>query len=135
MRQEILIEKPPVYDRCVRAFGENAIVGKPVIWSWGDKIYNPMNIEISRELLAHEAVHGRRQLGKVESWWESYLANDRFRYEEELVAHRAEWQNWVRWHAGRDNADVLNAIAGRLASALYGNVVSFGQARSAVLAR
>lgn len=135
MRQEIIVAKPPVYDRCIAAFGAEAIVGMPVLWSWGDRIYNPLNIEIPRELIAHERVHGHRQFGQVETWWDRYLASPAFRYEEELVAHRAEWHSMVRYGAGKNLAPVFDAIASRLASALYGNVVTLEQAKAALICR
>ncbi len=131
MKQRIIVAKPPVYDRCVHAFGEATIVGKPILWSWGDAIYNPLDIDIPRELLAHEAVHGLRQLGVVEAWWNRYLADTDFRFEEEIIAHRAEWRNLVKW--ARGTAKHLDAIAGRLASPLYGNMASLDVARARML--
>lgn len=133
MKQTIVVAKPPVYDECVAAFGRDAIVGKPILWAWGDKIYNPLDIDIPRELLAHEAVHGARQLGQVESWWELYLKDAAFRYNEEVLAHRAEWRNLVKWN--RQSAAALDAIAARLASPLYGKMCSMDGARFALSAR
>lgn len=131
MKQRIVVAKPPVYDRCVHAFGAEVIVGKPIIWSWGDVIYNPTDIDIPRELLAHERVHGLRQLGAVETWWKRYLAEPDFRFEEEAIAHRAEWHYLAKW--GKGSADRLEAIAGRLASPLYGQMATLDEARRKML--
>ena len=134
MKQRVLIEKPPVYDRCVHAFGEETIVGKPIIWSWGDVIYNPTDIDIPRELLAHEAVHGVRQLAQgLEQWWDKYLINRDFRFEEEKLAHRAEWQYLAKW--GQGSAERLGLIAKRLASPLYGNMLHLDDAEFELLRR
>lgn len=134
MKQEIVIAYPPVYERCIAAFGADPIVGKPVIWSWGSTIYNPMNIAIPHELLRHEAVHGERQgAGEtINSWWDKYLTSPQFRYDEELVAHRAEWMDYIRYRPGKDNTAMLNKIAERLASALYGGCCTQAQAKDAI---
>lgn len=134
MKQRVLVEKPPVYDRCVHAFGQEVIVGKPIIWSWGDVIYNPTNIDISRELLAHEAVHGVRQIAHgLEKWWDLYLQSRDFRYNEEVLAHRAEWQHLAKW--GKADAKRLALVAGRLASPLYGNMLDPADAEFELLRR
>jgi hypothetical protein len=135
MKQRVVVAKPPVYDACVEKFGADVIVGKPIIWSWGDVIYNPTDIHISHELFAHEAVHGERQLDQVEKWWELYLKDPQFRYDEEMHAHRAEWRAVLRRSAGKNVGAVLEAIAGRLASPLYGKVISLDGARYAILAK
>lgn len=133
MRQRVIVGKPPVYDRCVAAFGEKVIVGQPIIWSWGEVIYNPLDIDITRELYAHEAVHGARQLDDVLTWWDQYLANKEFRYVEEYLAHRAEWRNMVKYAAGKDLTPAFEAIAGRLASPLYGEMTTLEAARVDIL--
>jgi hypothetical protein len=136
MKQAIIIAKPPVYDQCVAAFGADNIVGRPILWSWEDSIYNPMDVDIPPELRAHEMVHGERQsVQGAKVWWAQYLADKNFRFEEERLAHRAEWREYLRRHAGRNNQFVLDMITTRLASALYGHMVSLDGARFAILAR
>jgi hypothetical protein len=47
------------------------------------------------EILAHEACHSiqhEQQFGP-EAWWDQYLADKRFRFEQELQAHRIEYQD------------------------------------------
>lgn len=135
MKQRVIVGRPPVFDRCVAQFG---ILGKPVIFSWGDVIYNPEDVDITKELFAHEAVHGERQgteeLG-ITRWWMKYLDDPMFRYDEELAAHRAEWQAYMRRRPGRDNTVMLNAIAGRLAGPLYGNIATIACAKDAIVTR
>jgi len=131
MKQTVLIERPPVYDRCDAQF---KIKGRPILFAWGDTIFNPEGVEISPELFAHEAVHGERQLKVgIETWWDEYLARPVFRYAEEELAHRAEYQAYARRHPNpRKRALVLDAIAERLAGPLYGNLVSVADARAVV---
>jgi len=135
VKQTVVIAKPPVYDQCVRVFGAENIEGKPIIWSWGDRIYNPLGIDIPRELFAHEAVHGERQgrdHGSIQQWWLEYLADAAFRYEEERLAHRAEWHAHVKYGAGNNLTPIFNGIAARLASPLYGKLISVDDAKSAL---
>lgn len=131
MKQTVLIERPPVYDRCNEQF---AIAGKPILFAWGDTIFNPEGVEIPPELFAHEAVHGERQIGiGVEHWWDRYLDLPWWRLKEEELAHRAEYQAYARRHPNsRKRALVLDAIAERLAGPLYGNLVSVADARAVV---
>lgn len=93
-----------------------------VVFSYGDKIYVPSGEELSHALKVHEAVHCIRQkeLG-VEFWWGKYLTDMRFRYNEELVAHRAEYRALVSAGANRNlKRMALKLVAQRLASPLYG---------------
>ena len=135
--QRIIVGTPPVWDQCIAAFGRNTIVGKPVIFSWGRYIYNPTDCDISKALMAHEAVHGERQIADQDTneaitrWWERYLHDKQFRLEEELLAHRAEYHACRKRHGPRP-AD-LRMIAGRLASPLYGNLLTQETARHAIL--
>jgi hypothetical protein len=138
VKQTVVVDKPPVYEKCVAAFGAETIVGKPILWSWGDKIYNPMDVDIPRELLAHEAVHGARQGftdAQILDWWGHYLSSPAARLEEEILAHREEWRTYRRRNVGRDCGAMLEAIAERLASPLYGKLITRDGARFAILAR
>lgn len=138
MKQRIVVAKPPVYEQCVRVFGAEVIVGKPIIWSWGEVIYNPLDIDIPRELIAHEAVHGERQgpnEGSIRHWWLQYLESAEFRYNEERLAHRAEWHTHRKYGAGKNLAPAFEGIAARLASPLYGKVISVDGAKLALTAR
>jgi hypothetical protein len=106
---------PPMWTEINRAFN---VRGKPVIFCFGDTIYNPTGGKIDDTLLRHEEVHSRQQNGKPLLWWDRYIASPHFRFEMELPAHQAE----VR--AGGDRAQ----IARRLASPLYGNLITFERA-------
>lgn len=131
MKQTIIVAKPPVYAACDAQF---KIAGKPVLFSWGHSIYNPMNVDIPRYLLAHEAVHGERQLKVgIDAWWDKYLADASFRFEEERVAHRAEWLSYSKWCKLEQRAPYLEGVAKRLSSELYGNMVTLDEARIAIL--
>ena len=93
-----------------------------VIFAYGDKIYVPSGKELEHHLKVHEAIHciRQRELG-VEFWWSKYLTDLRFRYQEELVAHAAEYDSRIRGNLNRNQRRAaLKMIAQRLASPLYG---------------
>lgn len=130
---KIIKTRPPNFNEIIKVFPMAA--GRGVIFAYGDTIYAPF-IEVTPELIAHENVHGHRQLKMgVEEWWKRYLEDIPFRYEEELPAHRAEFRHlcsmsgnekWRRMH--------LDMVAMKLAAPLYGRMVNLKQAKQDILA-
>lgn len=135
--------QPPIYDELLKAFP--AIRGYKPFFAWGDTIYNPHRVVIPPELIEHERVHGVRQLGTalagtprgedaIRSWWHRYMTDARFRLMEELLAHAAEYRAVI----GGPNCNrkarrgALKAIAQRLASPLYGSLISVSDAMIAI---
>lgn len=113
---------PPNFREINAAF---RVRGKRILFAYGDKIYNPARVDIPPELIVHEGVHGRRQGSDPDSWWRRYIENPEFRLNEEIVAHRAEYANLCA--RGRDHE--LDRLAGRLASPLYGQMITPDRAR------
>jgi hypothetical protein len=132
---EIVKEFPPFYDWVGVKMGVTPPYG--VIFTYGERIYNPHGVEVHPALMAHERVHSRRQLatdGGPDAWWERYLIDDAYRFDEEAVAHRAEYLAFCsREHDPKRRAQALSVIAGRLASPLYGRIATPHRARRAVL--
>jgi hypothetical protein len=130
MSVSIRYEEPPLFAELDAAFH---IKGKPVIFCFGDVIYNPMRVPVSRELGVHEAVHSSRQGDTEEmvfAWWRRYIAEPQFRFYEEMLAHQAEYRAFRANHRGVSERDrALHQISQRLASALYGNMVSWKEAK------
>src|SRR5581483_9466496 len=115
--------EPPRIDEIDAAF---KVRGKPVLFAFGEMIYNPAGVEVPPELLAHEEVHGERQraLGSVDVWWDRYLADPAFRLAEELPAHVAEFEKLCslyryRWQSARAMRRTFAAhVARKLAAPL-----------------
>lgn len=131
MKQVVLIEKPPIFEAAAKVFD---IRDKPILFAWGDWIYNPMNVTIPPHLYAHERVHGDRQGSDeagIHAWWHQYLHDPRFRFEEERLAHRAEFMALVKRHSSK-RALYLERTAERLAAPLYGRLATVDQAREAL---
>lgn len=126
----ILVEYPPLYQEITRVLPAAEYPG--VIFAWGDTIYNPSNILISRELVAHEEIHSAQQAkyGNVIGWWQRYLDSATFRYEQELPAHQAEYWAYCHRHGNsRKRENYLDEVAQKLASPLYGSLLSANKAR------
>lgn len=69
-----------------------------VCFAYAPDIYHPGgNGKMYAHIIMHEKVHIERQLKiGVEAWWDRYLTNVRFRYYEELLAHRAEYEHLAK---------------------------------------
>lgn len=132
---QIVIAQPPLIDKIRAVFPVDKFEG--VIYSWGDRIYNPSGVHISKELMSHEKIHGERQ-GVEEfgilAWWSRYLADPDFRLREELPAHKAEYLEFCKTHSDRNKRAVfLRYTAERLSSPLYGGLLSIKQATHEIM--
>lgn len=124
MIQEIVNDFPPLYDEIAAEFG--LISQDEIIFSWGDRLYNPNSLDIPPALIAHEAVHGERQGSgqKIRDWWQRYIEERRFRLNEEIPAHLAEYQHILKNGNRYERRAALKVTAGRLAAPLYGSLIT-----------
>lgn len=130
----IIHENPPLIDEIDRVFH---VRGKPVIFSWGNRIYLPMGGEVPAELMAHELVHCDRQGAteqQITDWWERYLIDPQFRLDEEVPAHWAEYQCLIEGGSRQIRRAALKQTAKRLAAPLYGRIVTPAKAKELILA-
>jgi hypothetical protein len=127
----IIPEFPPNIDRIKKIF---PITGKE-IFSWGATIYNPSNQIITRELLAHEKTHAIQQGNDIEGWWDRYLIDPKFRFEQELEAHQKEYARHLVLEPNRNRRRIyLKEISKRLASPMYGSMTKYTVARRLIKA-
>lgn len=124
---KILIDYPPNIDEIDAVFYIRAKHG--ILYAWGDMIFNPSNIAIPPELLAHEKTHGARQLDwhgepGIGLWWMRYLHDPYFRLLEELLAHRAEYNYLCRGATRSKRRHALTVTSRRLAGRLYGRLLN-----------
>lgn len=125
MKQTYLF--PPNYQQIVKAFPH--VRHKPVLFAYGDTIYNPMRTKIPPTLIAHEAVHAGQQRMDWQDptqWWDRYIADKEFRLRQEIPAHIAEYK-------AQATLRQLTAIAKRLASSLYGDLIDYEHAYALIL--
>lgn len=120
---EVIDDRPPNFAAIAQVFPDAFKPG--VIFAYGGKIYAPGRKALTPALQAHEQVHIARQGENTDAWWDRYLADPAFRLEEELIAHRAEYQAYCRRHTepGKRHA-ALKRMAERLASPLYGGLIT-----------
>lgn len=115
----IIVAKPPNFDAILAAFPD---ADKPgVIFAYGPDIFNPSGGNIPAALMAHENTHcGRQAAQRPESWWSMYLGDSEFRYQEELLAHAAEYRSQATPRFDRnERALLLHFTARRLIAPLY----------------
>lgn len=118
---EILIAKPPIWDACDEAF---ELDGRE-IFCYGNIIYNPSGGRIPKCLMEHEKVHRGQQGDDPEVWWIMYIDDPAFRLNQELEAHKKEFRVFrLMNHCGKDRVAYLEMIAERLASPMYGNMIT-----------
>jgi hypothetical protein len=87
----IIVDRPPNFERIQAAFPKSVNPG--VMFAYDGNIYNPSGASIPPALIAHEEVHLKRQtMHGAGIWWDHYLRDSEFRYNEELLAHVAEFK-------------------------------------------
>lgn len=123
----IRLEFPPNYEDICAVF--RAVRSARPVFAWGSTIFNPHRIEIGRGLFLHESVHGERQAGKPQEWWDQYLTSAEFRLAEEIPAHRVQYQHHAAGLARPQRRLYLRASALSLSSRLYGNMVTLHEAK------
>lgn len=128
----IRIERPPNFAAIVNVIPHAKKDG--VLFAYGEDIFNPSNAVIPKWLIAHEELHCARQTNP-EAWWQRYLFDREFRYQEELVAHTAEYRSACRAMKGgsMSKAGLLDRTARRLIAPFYGYRISLHQALQDVL--
>lgn len=131
MPARIIWDKPPNYNAIVARFG---VLPYGVIFAWGDRIYIPDRVPLPPQLVAHEDVHRRRQGDDPQAWWDHYLVDASFRLSEEIVAHVAEYRAYCDRHKGvQKRAKYLTVVTQRMASPIYGSLMSAARAREIIL--
>lgn len=112
---------PPNFER-IRAAFPNA-VRRGVLFAYGEDIYNPSSVPVSRALLAHEYRHCARQFQRVDAWWDKYIEDPEFRYNEELIAHADEFIDLMKGVGDRNKrTKLIMTTAARLIAPLYNYV-------------
>ena len=77
-------EKPPVWDKLVKAFG---VEWGTICVAYDKDIYCGDKANLSTDVIVHESVHLARQEKDPVQWWENYMKNKEFRFAEELIAY------------------------------------------------
>jgi hypothetical protein len=117
LKAVIVNERPPNFEQLLAAFPRADQPG--VLFAYYPNIHNPGGIVVPPALIAHEEVHLNRQRDAgPTTWWDQYLTDNGFRYNEELLAHAAEFKA-QRYNDRNASARLLTATALRLVAPLY----------------
>jgi len=129
VKMNIVLEPPPNAAEIEKVFPGVTKGFKPIIFCYGRSIYNPAKIVIPVQLIAHEAVHALQQdTYGLDEWWDDYLEYPPFRLHQETAAHKIEAEAY-REHSNRAMYRTYRKeVARRLASPLYGSLVSVKKA-------
>lgn len=132
---KIIKARPPNFDRIISVFP--AVLKAPgVVFCYGEVVYSPSSETLPEAILAHERVHSDRQLelpGGPEEWWDRYLLNQGFRFEEELLAHVIEYEFLSKLSPSRTNRRLfLKHVSEKLSSEIYGPMCNKAQAKASI---
>lgn len=127
---KIEIARPPNYFEIIRWLPQVARC-RGVIFCYGDTIYNPEAIIVGPDLVAHETAHSVRQqeVGGPDLWWDLYLRDKGFRFNEEVKGYRAQYRYEVQHGVRQARRRALKDLSWRLAHPIYGGLVTEKQAR------
>jgi hypothetical protein len=120
---------PPNWDAILQVFPH--VATENVVFTYGNVIYNPRGKEIPQEIIEHESVHAQQQREYgIEKWWKDYLKDKKFRFDQELPAHRMEYYTYCRMHKDRnERVRFLEYLSGRLAGPEYGDLTTKAEAK------
>lgn len=121
---KIVIDYPPN----IEAIKKVVTLNKGIIFTYGDTIYNPDDGYIDAAILAHEEIHEKQQGDDPAGWWVKYLESPEFRLNQELQAYRKQWRVFSKGKDRNLTFKFLYGIAGHLAGAMYGNIISIDEA-------
>lgn len=127
LEHKIIVGRPPNFDAIVKVFplAERA----STIFAYHDTIYVSEGVMLSTPLVKHERTHLTRQqdIG-VDQWWHQYLTDPKFRYDEEVLAHKAEYWASLRGKGADEKYRIANTVTKRLIAPLYKFDVSYQKA-------
>jgi hypothetical protein len=126
----IVTDWPPNIDELRKHFTP----GSYTVFTYGDTLYNPHAHDLPEHILRHEETHARQQLQPA-LWWERYVNEPSFRYEQELEAYRAQYA-FIKTEVHDRNKlyDIAYRLASELSGPMYGNIVSGAVALKAIRA-
>lgn len=134
---KISFEKPPIWKEANEMFELEKLGFEPV-FTYGDTIYNPYKINISKDLVIHESTHMEQQKHNdtvAKLWWQRYLVDPEFRVGQEAEAYGRQYAFLKTIIKDRNKqAKMLWQLANFLAGNMYGRAILHGQAMKKIKA-
>ena len=136
-KMQIVNSEPPewIMKGCLDKFRVNV---ESTVWTYGDTIYAPGHGTLPDHIIAHESMHEFQQAayfhqGGKDAWWRRYLAEPRFRLEQEAEAYGVQYRFFCEHVKDRNRrALFLMQIAGHLSGPLYQVAISPLKARQLI---
>jgi len=125
---EIVFDFPPNIEELRKHF----TLKDTIVFTYGNKLHNPGRGNIDEHLMIHEKTHSRQQDIDPAGWWEKYIKDPKFRVMQEVEAYRNQYKSFVK---GKDRNKIflfLHGIAVDLSSGIYGNALSYEEAKQLI---
>lgn len=114
----------------------NFKISDNTVFAYGDTLYSPSGIKISKDLLEHEKVHQKQQGDDPAGWWDRYIEDKAFRLSQEVEAYRKQYRffknslgQYSVIEKNKRIQEFINRICLDLSGQLYGNLVPFEEAK------
>lgn len=113
---------PPNYQEIGDKFD---LSGTPV-FTWGDTIYAPgVNFKLPEDLMVHEQTHEIQQGKDPGKWWDRFIQDASFRFDQELKAYQNQYKFFCKRHDRNKAFFFLDIIAEDLSGPMYGRMISY----------
>lgn len=122
--------KPPHFGIMQKVFGCD---WERTAFAFSNTIYS--KTELPDHLIVHESVHLKQQGYNIIGawiWLAFYLCSKRFRYLMEIQAYRKQWQFVKKNYRYNFQIDFLHKVSSDLSGNLYGNIISYDEAKRAI---
>ena len=129
-------EKPPIYDAIIQ---NGMHPSSRVVYTYGDKLYNPSGESIPEDLIVHEETHMWQQASLLppqertvdnlkkgaDLWWGRYLLDPYFRIDQEVEAYANQYAYICGRIKDRNQRNrILTNIGITLGGPIYGSVIT-----------
>lgn len=121
---------PPNYEQILKVFPH--VKENPyVMFTYGSTLFSPSSTNIPEDLMVHEKTHEFQQANDPESWWNKYLSDTSFRLSQELDAYKRQYKFVCNKQKDKNiQSQFLHILAIALSSNIYGNMVSYSEAKN-----
>lgn len=125
---EIIYGYPPNIEEIKKHFS----LSDSVVFTYGNKLYNPHKGHVDEHLMKHEETHARQQGDDPAAWWKKYLSDPEFRLQQEAEAYGRQYRSFAVHHDRNKVFFFLHGIAYDLSSGIYGNIISLEEAKKLI---
>lgn len=123
---------PPNWSTLLEVFPALKGQEQNVVFTYAPHIYMLRDMQLPPDIAVHEAVHLKQQTDISPGiWWTRYIEDPEFRLAQELEAYGAQLHFWSAYRNAIYKTEKAR-LARDISSSFYGNMISFGEAESAL---